>query len=256
VQSIVVFLEVFVGNIGEKLRSIRVRWGLSLREVKERSEKLAKDWGNNSYGISGSWLARLERGKHEMTVPKLITLSTIYSEPAEELLREYQPELTSSGIDICKELTGPNTTQVLTGGQLYAQARQLIPDDFSSNSIPEHTMLLPREDELASSPYRRAIIGRRDRTLAPMIQPGSIVKIDIQKKAILSRKDWTNEFNRPIYLLLTPRGFVCGWCELAEGGMLTVVTHSLSGKPFQHWKYKTEVDVYGRAVAVVMRLTA
>jgi hypothetical protein len=82
------------------------------------------------------------------------------------------------------------------------------------------------------------------------------VKIDIQKKAILSRKDWTNEFDRPIYLILTPRGFVCGWCELTEGGLLTVVTHSLSGKPLQHWKYKTEVDVYGRAVAVSMRLTA
>jgi transcriptional regulator with XRE-family HTH domain len=255
VQSIVVRLEVFVGNIGEKLRSIRVRWGLSLSEVKERSEKLAKVWGNNSYGISGSWLARLERGKHEMTVPKLITLSAIYNEPVEQLLREFQPKLTSSGIDICQELPGPNTTQLLTGGQLYARARQLIPEGFSSASIPEDTMLLAREDELTSSPYRWAIIGRRDRTLAPMIQPGSIVKIDIQKKAILSRKDWTNEFNRPIYLLLTPRGYVCGFCELAERGILTVVTHSLSGEPFRHW-YKTEVDVFGRAVAVAMRLTA
>jgi len=249
-------MEVFVGNFGEKLRNIRVRWGLSLREVKERSEKLAKNWGNNSYEISGSWLARLENGNHEMTVPKLITLSTIYSESAEELLREFQPKMGSSGIDLCQELSGPNTTQLLTGGQLYAQARLLLPDDFSSASIPEDTSLLPPEDEPTSSPYRWVIIGRKDRTLAPMIQPGSIVKIDIQKKAILSRKDWTNEFDRPIYLILTPRGFVCGWCELAEGGLLTVVTHSLSGKPLQHWKYKTEVDVYGRAVAVSMRLTA
>jgi transcriptional regulator with XRE-family HTH domain len=245
-----------VANIGEKLRTIRVRWGLSLREVKERSEKLAKEWGSESYGISGSWLARLERGKHEMTVPKLITLSAIYSEPAEELLREFQPKPTSSGVCLSEELRGPNTTQLVTGGPLDVQARQLIPDGFASTFIPEQTTLLPLEDELAASPYRRAIIGRRDRTLAPMIQPGSIVKIDIQKKAILSRKDWTNEFDRPIYLLLTRDGYVCGYCELAEGGMLTIVTHSLSGQPFQHWKYKKEVDVIGRAVAVVMRLPA
>jgi transcriptional regulator with XRE-family HTH domain len=245
-----------VANIGEKLRMIRVRWGLSLREVKERSERLAKDWGNDSYGISGSWLARLERGKHEMTVPKLITLSTIYSEPAEELLREFQPKLTSRGIAMGQEIPGPNTTQLVTGGQLDVQARQLLPDGFSSSPIPENTMLLPPEDGLTSGPYRRAIIGRRDRTLAPMIRPGSIVKIDIQRKAIPSRKEWTNEFDRPIFLLLTRSGYICGWCELAEGGMLTVVTHSLSGEPFQHWKYKKEVEVIGRAVAVVMRLTA
>jgi transcriptional regulator with XRE-family HTH domain len=242
--------------IGTRLRAIRVRWGLSLREVMERSEKLAQHWGNDSYEISGSWLARLERGKHEMTVPKLITLSTIYSEPAELLLREFQPKLTTPGIGMSHVLPGPNSTQLVTGGQLDLQARQLIPDSFSSTPIPENTMLLPPEGGLTSSPYRRAIIGRQDRTLAPMIQPGSIVKVDIQKKAILSRKDWTNEFDRPIYLLLTRNGYVCGWCELDERGMLTVVTHSLSGEPFQHWKYKKEVEVIGRAVAVVMRLVA
>lgn len=243
-------------NIGEKLRSIRVRWGLSLREVKERSHRLAKDWGNDAYGISGSWLARLERGKHEMTVSKLITLSTIYSEPAEELLREFQPKMPSQGMALGQEIHGPNTTQLVTGGQLDLRARQLIPDSFSSSPIPEDTMLLPPEDELPGSPYRRAIIGRRDRTLAPMIRPGSIIKIDIQRKAIPSRKEWTNEFDRPVFLLLTRNGYICGWCELAEGGMLTIVTHNLSGQPFQHWKYKKEVEVIGRAVAVVMRLTA
>jgi transcriptional regulator with XRE-family HTH domain len=243
-----------VADVGKKLREIRLRWGLSLKEVKERSSILARIWGSTSYEISGSFLARVELGKHEMTVPKLITLSTIYSEPPELLLREFQPKSMTGGTGSRNELAGPNTTQLVTGGQLEEQARQLIPDSFSSAPIPENTMLLPFEETVASSPFRRAIIGRRDRTLAPMIQPGSIVKIDIQKKAILSRKDWNNEFDRPIYLLMTRNGFVCGWCELADSGMLTIVTHSMSGQPFQHWKRK-EVDVIGRAVAVVLRLT-
>ena len=242
-------------NIGEKLRAIRVRWGLSLREVNEQSTKLAKDWGSKSYYISGSFLGRLERGKHEMTVPKLIALSTIYSQPPEQLLREFHPSMANTGPGTAPELPGPNTTQLVTGGVLEVQARQLIPDDFTSVAIPEETTLLPAEEGLASTPFRRAIIGRRDRTLAPMIRPGSVVKIDIQKKAILSRKEWTNEFDRPIYLLLTRDGYVCGWCELNDNGILTIVTHSLSGEPFQHWR-KKDVDVIGRAVAVALRLTA
>jgi transcriptional regulator with XRE-family HTH domain len=244
-----------VGDMGEKLRKIRLRWGLSLREVKERSEKLAKDWGSDSYGISGSWLARLERGKHEMTVPKLITLSTIYCEPAEELLREFQPKVTSQGVAIGPDITGPNTPQLVTGEQLDQQALQLIPDGFNSSPIPENTMLLPQEDRFSPNNYRNAIIGHRDRTLAPMIRPGSIVKIDIQRKAIPYRKEWKNEFERPIYLLLTRTGYACGWCELAEGGMLTLVTHPLSGEPYQHWKHKREVEVIGKAVAIYVTIS-
>jgi transcriptional regulator with XRE-family HTH domain len=242
-------------NIGEKLRAIRELWGLSLREVNEQSTKLATDWGSKSYHISGSFLGRLERGKHEMTVPKLITLSTIYSQPPELLLREFQPAMANPGSGIAPHLPGPNTTQLVNGGVLEVQARQLIPDDFTSVPVPEETTLLPPEEGLTSSSYRRVIIGRRDRTLAPMIPPGSVVKIDIQKKAILPRKDWTNEYDRPIYLLLTRDGYVCGWCDLNDSGILTIVTHSLSGVPFKHWK-KKEVDVIGRAVAVALRLTA
>jgi hypothetical protein len=43
--------------------------GAVFREVKEKSEGLAKAWGSRSYEISSSWLARLERGTDEMTVP-------------------------------------------------------------------------------------------------------------------------------------------------------------------------------------------
>jgi transcriptional regulator with XRE-family HTH domain len=242
-----------VATVGEKLREARIRWGLSLREVKERSEGLAKAWGSRSYEISSSWLARLERGPHEMTVPKLISLATIYSRPPEELLREYHPE--SARLACPESVSGPNVTLLVTEGRLDTRARQLLPDNFASRPIPEETMLLPLDDELSSTSYRRAIIGRVDRTLDPMIRPGSIVKIDTQKRSIASRKEWTNEFDRPIYLLYTHSGYVCGWCELdKEGIWLTLVVHPLSPESSRRWRYRTEVEVVGRAVAVVMRL--
>jgi hypothetical protein len=244
-----------IKGIGETLRTIRIEWGLSLREVKERSTNLAKLWGNRSYEISGSWLARLEGGKHEMTVPKLITLATIYSQPTEELLRHCHPTQTEPLL--LGEVLGPNSTLLVTKGPLHDQARRLLPEAYYASLTPETTTLLPPEGDSIATPYRRAIIGRRDRTLDPMIRPGAILKIDTQQRAIASRREWTNEFDRPIYLLLLRTGYICGWCELDKSGdWLTLVTHSLSHEPCQRWRYRKEVEVIGRAVAVTMRLTA
>lgn len=82
-----------MAHIGRKLRELRLRSGLSLKDVEERSAALARDWGGDSYQISSSFLAEVELGKHEMTIPKLVALSTIYCEPAEQLLSEFLPKL-------------------------------------------------------------------------------------------------------------------------------------------------------------------
>jgi transcriptional regulator with XRE-family HTH domain len=74
-------------RIGTKLRSIRLQGKLSLRDVATRSVRIAQEWGSWDYRISPSWLARVEREKHELTIPKLIVLAAIYNLPPEELLR-------------------------------------------------------------------------------------------------------------------------------------------------------------------------
>ncbi len=48
-------------GIGDLLRSIRSQWGLSLRDVNDRSKALAQQWGSRSYKVSVSWLAKLEK---------------------------------------------------------------------------------------------------------------------------------------------------------------------------------------------------
>jgi transcriptional regulator with XRE-family HTH domain len=243
----------FLEGISAKLHAIRLQWGLTLREVEERSARLAKEWGDSSYQISASWLARVERGKHELTIPKLISLATTYNLPPEDLLRQCGP--TDRARLQSSPLPGPNTTLLLAEGPLGGHARHLLPDSFSSGSAPEETTLLALDDGLLPSPYRYAIIGRRDRTLEPMIRAGSILKIDTQKRAIASRREWSNEFDRPIYFLLTRTGYVCGWCELdKDSSWLTLVAHLLSHAPSQRWKYRKEIEVIGRVVAAAMRL--
>jgi hypothetical protein len=244
-----------VAGIGEVLRLVRIQWGLSLRDVKKRSLGLADEWGSRSYEVSGSWLCKAERGNFDITVPKLISLATIYSRPPEELLKYCLPAPPRAVPQ--DQFFGPNSTVFVTGGGLLDQEeRDLLPDGFSSGPIPEDTVLLPLQADRVSTPFRRAVIGRRDRALFPMIRPGSVLKVDVRKKAIASPKEWTNEFDRPIYLLQNRKGLVSGWCELDKDGQwLTLITHNLSRVISERWRYKQDVEVVGRAVAVAHRLT-
>jgi hypothetical protein len=242
-------------GVGARLRTIRAQWGLSLLEVEERSLRLAQEWGSPSYQISASWLGRVEREEHELSATKVLVLAAIYNIPAEEMLGYCQPGNGRS--PRFNQLAGPNTTLLLANGPLGERARELLPDSFSSDPVPEQTALLPLADGQETSPHRRGIIGHRDQMLDPMIRAGSIVLINVQKTSITTRKHLSHEFDRPIYFLLTRNGYVCGWCELdKESVWLTLIPHPFSHARSQRFKYREEIDVIGQVVAVFMRLVA
>jgi transcriptional regulator with XRE-family HTH domain len=178
-----------MAGIGARLRAIRRHWQLSLREVEQRSLRFAQERGSQSYQISASWLDRLEREEHELTVNKLIALASIYNLPTEQLLRSMHPS-NEPALNL-KQLSSPNATILLTEGPLEAQARYLLPDLPFPDLLPDETSLLATENGQSLAPHRRGIIGKHDLTLDPMIPAGSIVQIDTQKRAISLRKDWT-----------------------------------------------------------------
>ena len=227
--------------------------GAFLLEVEERSLRLAQDWGSPSYQISASWLGRVEREDHELSATKVLVLAAIYNIPPEEMLGYCQPG--NGRPSVFKQLAGPNTTLLLADGPLGEQARELLPDSFGSDPVPQETALLPLANGRETSPYRRGIIGQHDQMLDPMIRAGSIVLINLQKTRITARKHLSHEFDRPIYFLLTRNGYVCGWCELdKESVWLTLVPHPFSRARSQRFKYQEEIDVIGQVVAVFMRL--
>ena len=243
-----------MAGIGLRLRTIRQQWQLSLREVEERSLRFAQERGSQSYQVSASWLNRLEREEHELTVDKLIVLADIYNLPTEQLLKSIFPG--EPRPTLLKQTSCPNATMLLTEGRLGEQARYLLPDTIGADQPPEETTLLAAENSLAAAPYRRGIIGKRDRTLDPMIPAGSIVQIETQKRSISLRKDWTHEFKRPIYFLATREGYVCGWCELdRDSDWLTLIPHPLSPASSRRWKYRKEIENIGRVTFVAIRLT-
>jgi hypothetical protein len=213
----------------------------------------AQQQGNQSYPVSASWLNRLEREEHELTVNKLIVLADIYNLPTEQLVRSIYPgdvQPMSLG-----QRSSPNATMLLTEGPLEEQAKYLLPDTLLDQP-PDETTLLAAENNSSLAPYRRGIIGKRDRTLDPMIPAGSIVQIDTQKRAISARRDWTHEFQRPIYFLTTRDAYVSGWCELdRDAGWLTLIPHPLSPASSRRWRYRKEIETIGRVTFVAIRLT-
>ena len=184
-----------MAGIGLRLRTIRRQWQLSLREVEERSLRFAQQKGNQSYQASASWLDRLEREEHELTVNKLIVLADIYNLPIEQLLRSIYPgEAQPMSL---RQLSSPNATMLLSDGPLEEQVKYLLPDALGVEQPPDETTLLAAENNSALAPYRRGIIGKRDRTLDPMIPAGSIVQIDTQKRASRPAETGPMSFSAP-----------------------------------------------------------
>lgn len=239
-------------EIGVRLRKIRQQWGLSLREVEERCSRLAQHWGEPSYRLSASWLDRVEREGRRLSAVKLILLAVVYCIPPKDLLAYCSPSLSDSAI--FEPPFSPNTTLLLTSGPLEEHARLWLPEGIAAASIPEETALLEPEKR-PTFQFRRGIIGKRDKTLDPMLKPGSIVLINTYRRTIAHRREWTSEFDRPIYFLITHAGYLYGWCELDRNlEWLSLVPHSLSHQTGRRWRYRKEVEVIGRVSAVWMRL--
>ena len=238
-------------SIGGKLRATRLAWKLTLREVEQRSLLLARQWGNPSYRISASWLDRVERENRDLSATKLIVLASVYSLSPEQMLMLCPPSGVTPGQ--VEEVPLPNAT-LLADGQLETHAKLWLPDRLLTDAPPDSTALLSQESISMPSHYRRGIIGKQDRTLEPMIRAGSIVLIDTQKKAIVGRREWNHEFDRPVYFLLTRDGYVAGFCEIdKEREWLTVIPHALSFESNRRWRYKKDIEVVGTVVAVAGR---
>jgi hypothetical protein len=242
-----------MGGFGAKLRESRLQWQLTLREVEERSCSLAQQWKNPTYKISASWLDRVEREGRELSATKLIVLAAIYGLSAEKIIGMCAASGAGGGGEL-SNVSAPNATLLLSSGPLEQHAKQWLPDDFLSDPSPEATTLLQSVEGTLPSHFRRGVIGHRDRTLEPMIRGGSIVLIDTLKRAIASRREWTHEFDRPIYFLFTRTGYASGFCELdKDSEWLTLVPHPLSYETSKRWRYKKEIEVVGTVAGVLMR---
>ena len=102
-----------MGGIGNKLREARQQWQLTLREVEERSSRLALQWENPAYRISASWLDRVEREDRGLSATKLIVLAVVYGLTADQMIA-LCPAPNGNSIQALEQISAPNATLLLS----------------------------------------------------------------------------------------------------------------------------------------------
>ncbi len=95
-------------------------------------------------------------------------------------------------------------------------------------------------------------VGLEDRTMYPIIRPGSIVQIDQNQRKVLPMKS-SDEDSRPIFFLELRGEYICSWCQM-EDGFLSAVPHPKSNCQVRRFAYPREAEIVGRVIGVTMRL--
>src|SRR5260370_28909504 len=80
---------------GERLRQIRIRLGMTTRDVAAYSQRISsEEEENEDYCISNAWLTQVENTGSVPSVHKLFSLSVIYRQSFGDLLRLFGVDLT------------------------------------------------------------------------------------------------------------------------------------------------------------------
>lgn len=244
---------------GEKLKRARERLKLTFRDVEHASQGIAGRRENDEFIIALSRLSDIENKGTLPTIYRLYSLCAIYRLDFDEVVGWYgvpKNQLASEAMHIRLE-----ETHIVN---FSTNAVKTIPDARGSEIDLNHTTFLTQITKrwgklpLAflnapeSGQHRYGLIGLEDWSMYPVLQPGSLVLLDENKRKIASH-GWTNEFDRPIYFLERRDGYECGWCAVADGH-LVVQPHPASTAKVRDYKYPGDIDIIGQVVGVAMLL--
>src|SRR3989337_2026291 len=133
-------------SIGARLKELRNRLDITIREVEDYSHRIAEAEGNEEFFISNPWITQIENKEVIPSIYKLYTLSIIYRIKFTDLLQLY-------GIDVEKIskhqslIPLPNTH--LTNLEVYDKDRAVtFPVRFDPGFSVEKTNLLSRMVEV------------------------------------------------------------------------------------------------------------
>jgi transcriptional regulator with XRE-family HTH domain len=248
---------------GQKLKDVRVRLGITTRDVSELSQGIAVREGNPEFYLSNAWLTQIENSDSVPSIYKLYSLSAIYRIKFTDLLSLFGVEL---GRLHHHQLASPLPGTHLTTLEVEDEQKAVsFPVRFDRGFDIDNTNLLSRMVEVWGEipialirhlDIRRSqygYIGLKDYMLYPMIRPGSFVQVDQAVRKIQPGK-WRTEYDRPIYFIELRDGYACSWCELQEGRLL-LIPHPLSPCSVRNLSYGTDAEIVGQVTAVAMRIT-
>ncbi len=247
---------------GEQLRDIRLRLGITVREVADESQKIAELEANPEFAISNPWLSQLENSSSVPSIFKLYSLSSIYRFKFTDLVALF-------GVDLQRlperQLAArlPNT-HLVTVEDPDPERTVSFPIQFDRGFNLENTNLLSRMVEIwGDVPIaliqrldirhgKYGYIGLQDLSMYPLLRPGSFVQIDTELRKFQA-VPWRTEYDRPIYFVELRDGYACSWCEIQDRELL-LMPHPLSHCKIRRFVYGAEAEIVGRVTAVAMRL--
>jgi transcriptional regulator with XRE-family HTH domain len=246
---------------GQKLRRVRERLYLRVRDVEQASQKIAEKYHNDEFAVLINRLSEIENRRLVPTLYKLYSLCAIYRLDFLEVMEWYGIWLANLPADATLwEVPQTHPISFHAG----AQGEVLLPLSLDPGTDLRRTTYLSRMiqrwgklplmflETLSIKEHRYAFIGTEDWFMYPLLQPGTFVTIDETQRRV-SNSGWNNEFERPIYFFEHRRGFACAWCYLTEGRLI-LEPHPASGCGPQVFAHPDEIDVIGQVTGIAMRL--
>jgi transcriptional regulator with XRE-family HTH domain len=245
---------------GYRLKRIRERLNLTLRDVETESQTIAERRRSAEYKLGLSRLSEIENHSVVPSIYRIYALCAIYRLEYAEVLNWYGvnlPDLPADAMAIDLEATHPIRFD-------SSEGELTVPLSLDPGVDPQKTTFLSRAiskwgklplallNTMEIKKFRYAFIGSEDWNMYPLIQPGALITIDDSRRKIIN-SGWSNEFERPIYFMEHRQGYACCWCTLSDD-TLVLQPHPASLCPPQVFKYPQEIDIVGQVTGVAMLL--
>ncbi len=247
-------------DAGEKLKRVRDRLNLTIRDVEEASRKIAGRHKNDEFVVGLSRLSEIENKGSVPTVYRVYSLCSIYRLDLLEVLGWYGVdvgELPADAVAVDIARTHTIGFGAMDSGQV--QFPLALDPGIDMRKTTFLSRLIQRWGKLPLSllngfdlkDHRYAFIGMEDWLMYPLIQPGSLVLIDESRRKVVN-SGWTTEFERPIYFFEHRKGYACAWCTL-NAAQLVLQPHPSSMCFPEVYAYPGDIDVIGQVTGVAMR---
>jgi transcriptional regulator with XRE-family HTH domain len=207
-----------------KLKALRNKCNVTVREVEQASRRIADAKGDKNYCISNSWLAQLENGISAPNLWAIFSLCAIYRVTIREFLLVYNIDIDE--IEKYTFIANPHLT-------------------FLHPNADNRGQRQPSANDNKQTVYGQ--IGLADYTMYPLIRPGAEVEVDTTQNR-LHANSWHNEFERPIFFIELRDGYACGWCEV-QGNQLLIIPHHSSPATIRRFIYPRDAEILGRVVS-------
>jgi transcriptional regulator with XRE-family HTH domain len=245
---------------GQKLRVLREKLGLTMRDTESASERIARKRQNEEYLVPISRLSDFETKGVIPSIYRLYSLAVIYRRDLREILLWYGVSLEIQAPDL--EISAPPKSHL--SNALVNMTVVQMPVKMDPGFDPRKTMNFGRMveqwgtvplaylEQFAKVDFTYGYIGNDDLTMYPILPPGSFIQVDESRDKVLEG-GWRSEYERPIYFVETRDGHTCCWCTLTREEII-LQPHPLSPVPPRVLRYPQQAEVIGQVVGVAMRL--